>query len=144
MFWILAFYNNIFVYLCESANLAGVTQLLKGKYKDANTQWLSKNLQKCSKKISLCLKLKGYFLRTAHQKHDGTLVNFKGFCLNELAELTWAGLFEAVWRWPRVSAKFELGYQGSKSKFSLILFAYNLMIGYSKKNRENFPRECFW
>ena len=36
--------------------------------------------------------IKGYFLRTAHQKHDGTLVNFKRFCLNELAELTWAGL----------------------------------------------------
>ena len=40
--------------------------------------------------------IKGYLLRTAHQKHDGTLVNFKRFCLNELAELTWAGLFEAV------------------------------------------------
>ena len=64
--------------------------------------------------------IKGYFHQIAHQKH-------------ELAELTWAGLFEAVWRWPRASAKFELGYQGSKSKFSLILFAYNLMIGYSKK-----------
>ena len=22
-------------------------------------------------------------------------------------------------------------------------FAYNLMIGYSKKNRENYPSECF-
>ena len=30
-----------------------------------------------------------------------------------------------------------------KSKFSLILFAYNLMIGYFKKNRENYPREYF-
>ena len=88
--------------------------------------------------------IKGYFHQIAHQKHDGTLVNFKRFCLNELAELTWAGLFEAVWRWPRASAKFELGYQGSKSKFSLILFAYNLMIGYSKKNREIFSRQCFW
>ena len=47
MFWILVFYN-IFVCLCESANLAGVTHLLKSKYKDANTQWLSKNLQKMS------------------------------------------------------------------------------------------------
>ena len=35
-----------------------------------------------------------------------------------------------------VSAKFELKYESSKSKFSLILFAYNLMIGYSKKNKE--------
>ena len=87
--------------------------------------------------------IKGYFHQIAHQKHDGTLVNFKRFCLNELAELTWAGLFEAVWRWPRASAKFELGYQGSKSKFSLILFAYNLMIGYSKKNRENFRENAF-
>ena len=26
-----------------------------------------------------------------------------------------------------------------RSKFSLTLFAYNLMIGYSKKNRENYP-----
>ena len=26
----------------------------------------------------------------------------------------------------------------------LILFAYKLMIGYSGKNRENYPIECFW
>ena len=50
---------------------------------------------------------------------------------------TRAGLFEAGLRYPRVSAKFELKYESSKSKFSLILFAYNLMIGYSKKNKEN-------
>ena len=31
-----------------------------------------------------------------------------------------------------------------KGKFSLILFVNNLMIGYSKKNRENCPRKCFW
>ena len=43
-----------------------------------------------------------------------------------------------------VSAKFELRYESLKSKFSLILFAYNLMIVYSKKNRENYLRECFW
>ena len=29
-------------------------------------------------------------------------------------------------------------------KASLILFAYNLMIGYSKKNQEHNPREYFW
>ena len=38
-----------------------------------------------------------------------------------------------------VCAKFELRYESLKSKFSLTLFAYNLMIGYSKKNRENYP-----
>ena len=43
----------------------------------------------------------------------------------------------------RVSAKFELRYESLTSKFSLILFAFSLMIGYSKKNRENYPRECF-
>ena len=30
-----------------------------------------------------------------------------------------------------------------KSKFSLILLVNNLMIGSSKKNRENRPRKCF-
>ena len=50
-----------------------------------------------------------------------------------------AGLFEAGLREPRVSAKFELKYESLKSKFSLIPFAYKLMIGYSKKNRENYP-----
>ena len=30
-----------------------------------------------------------------------------------------------------------------KSKFSLILLVYNLVIGYSKKNRENYLRKCF-
>ena len=39
--------------------------------------------------------IKGYLIQTAHQKHDDTLVDFKRFCLKELAELTWAGLFEA-------------------------------------------------
>ena len=44
-----------------------------------------------------------------------------------------------------VSAKFKLTYESLKSKFSLILFAYKtVMIGYSKKNRENYLRECFW
>ena len=55
----------------------------------------------------------------------------------------WAGFFEAGLRYPRVSAKFELKYESLKSKSSLILFTYNLMIGYSKKNRENYPRKCF-
>ena len=30
-----------------------------------------------------------------------------------------------------------------KSKFSLILLVYNLVIGCSKKNRENYVRKCF-
>ena len=34
-------------------------------------------------------------------------------------------------------------YENLQSKFSLILFAYNLMIGYLKKNRENYLREYF-
>ena len=39
---------------------------------------------------------------------------------------------------PGVSAKFELRYESLKSKFSSILFAYNLILGYSKVNRENY------
>ena len=31
-----------------------------------------------------------------------------------------------------------------KSQFCWVLFAYNLMIGCAKKNRENYLRECFW
>ena len=58
--------------------------------------------------------------------------------------LIWGGLLEAGLRLPGVSTKFELRYEGSKSKSSLILFAYNLMIGYPKNNRENYFRECFW
>ena len=53
------------------------------------------------------------------------------------------GLFEAGLRLSRVSPKFELRYESLKNKSSLILFAYNLMTGYSKRNRENYPRECF-
>ena len=42
-----------------------------------------------------------------------------------------------VKRKPRaIGAKFELRYESLKSKFSLILFAYNLMIGYSKKKEK--------
>ena len=40
-----------------------------------------------------------------------------------------------------VSAKFELGYESLKSKFTLILFAYNLMTGYSKRI-EKIIRQC--
>ena len=42
-----------------------------------------------------------------------------------------------------ISAKFELRYESLKSKFSLILFAYNLMIGYPKKTRETIPESAF-
>ena len=51
-----------------------------------------------------------------------------------------AGLFKAGLRKPRVTAKFEVRYESLKSKFSLILFNYNLMTGYFKKNIENYPR----
>ena len=34
-------------------------------------------------------------------------------------------------------------YESLQSKFSLILFAYNLMIGYFNKNKENYAREYF-
>ena len=43
-----------------------------------------------------------------------------------------------------VRAKFEFRYESLKSKFSFILFPCNLMIGFSKKNRENNPIKCFW
>ena len=43
----------------------------------------------------------------------------------------------------RVRAKFEFRFESLKSKFSFILFTYNLMIGCSKKNRENYPGKCF-
>ena len=39
--------------------------------------------------------------------------------------------------------KFELRYESFKSKFTSVLFAYNLVSGHSKKNRENYPRERF-
>ena len=45
---------------------------------------------------------------------------------------------------PGVSVRFELRYVSSKRKFSWILFSRNLMTGYSKKNGENYARECFW
>ena len=45
---------------------------------------------------------------------------------------SWVGMFKARLTQPRVSTKFEFRYESLKSKFSLILFVYNLMIGYSK------------
>ena len=45
-------------------------------------------------------------------------------------------LFEAGLRKPWVSAKFELRCERLKSKVSLILFAYNLIIGYSKNKKK--------
>ena len=43
----------------------------------------------------------------------------------------------------RVSVKFDFRYESLRSKFSFILFAYNLMIGGSKKKGENYPGKCF-
>ena len=40
-------------------------------------------------------------------------------------------------------AKFEFRYESLKSKSTFILFAYNLMIGCSIKNRENYRGNCF-
>lgn len=51
---------------------------------------------------------------------------------------TWAGLFEAWLRKPSVSVKFDLRYESLIKQIQLILFAYNLIIGYSNKNRENY------
>ena len=44
---------------------------------------------------------------------------------------------------PRVRAKFELKYERLKSKFSLILFAHNLMIGYSKRIEKIIRKKTF-
>ena len=40
--------------------------------------------------------------------------------------------------------RFEFRFESLKSISVLILFAYKLMIGSSKNNRENYPRKCFW
>ena len=50
-----------------------------------------------------------------------------------------AELFKAGLSSPRISVKFEFRYESLKSKFNFIIFAYNLIIGCSKKNRENYP-----
>ena len=43
-----------------------------------------------------------------------------------------------------VIAKFEFRYPSLQSKFSLILFAYILMIGWFKQNLENYLSKFFW
>ena len=43
----------------------------------------------------------------------------------------------------RVSSKFEFRYESLQIKFSVILFAYNLMIAFFKKSRGNYPGKCF-
>ena len=42
-----------------------------------------------------------------------------------------------------VSAKFDFRYESLRSKFRFILFVYNLMIGCSKKKKENYLGKCF-
>ena len=55
----------------------------------------------------------------------------------------WAELFKARLRKPWVSARFEFRFESSKNISVLILFVYELMIGSSKNNKENYPRKCF-
>ena len=57
---------------------------------------------------------------------------------------SWAELFKAGLREPRVSAMFEFRYESLESISVLILFVYKLMIGSSKNSTENYPRKCFW
>ena len=45
------------------------------------------------------------------------------------------------WMESWVSGEFEYSYKSLKSKFSLILFVYNLMIGCSKENGANYPKK---
>ena len=60
---------------------------------------------------------------------------------------TWAELFKAGLRYPRITTKFEFRFESLKLYkvflLVLILFVYKLMIGSSKHNRENYPRKCF-
>jgi len=51
--------------ICESANLAFATHLLKGKHEDANTQRQSKRCKKYPKKISRQKAYRSIRLRTA-------------------------------------------------------------------------------
>ena len=57
---------------------------------------------------------------------------------------TWARLFKAGLKKPRVSARFEFGFENLKSISVLILSVYMLMFGSSKHNKENYPRKYFW
>ena len=65
--------------------------------------------------------------------------------------LGWLGIIshlgQVVQSWvkiTRVSARFEFRFENFKSISAWILFVYELMIGSSKNNRENYPRKCFW
>ena len=51
--------------------------------------------------------------------------------------------FKAGLRYPRVSERYEFGYESLKGTFSLILFVHSLITVRSKKNKENYPRKCF-
>ena len=44
---------------------------------------------------------------------------------------------------PRLVGHIHSEMKGEKTKFSLILFAYNVTIVYSKNYRENYSRKCF-
>ena len=59
---------------------------------------------------------------------------------NELTERDWENAVQGLCK---VSAKFELRYESLKSKFSLILFAFNLMTGYSKKIKKIIRESAF-
>ena len=48
-----------------------------------------------------------------------------------LSTVSWAGMFKAGLRKPRLSAKFEFRCESLKSKFSVIHFVKKLIIGCS-------------
>ena len=54
-----------------------------------------------------------------------------------------AGLFKAVRQYPRFSVKSHFRYESCKRIFGIILFFYNLMLGSSKKDRENCLKKAF-
>ena len=83
-----------------------------------------------------------YFL-TGQWKEYFSLYWNKNIHLGLNASFPRSGQLKAGLRSPRVSAKFEFRYGSLKSKFSLILFSYNLKSGCSKKNNEIYSRKCF-
>ena len=52
-------------------------------------------------------------------------------------------------RQPRVNVNFQFRYESFKCRLTLIVFVYNLLMEFSKNNRENYVRtdyvrKCFW
>ena len=77
-----------------------------------------------------------------HPKCDDWVVAFRRWSLTGINLQGW--VLQGRVKITQSSCKISIQIRRLKSKFSFILLVHNLMIWCCEKNRQNYPKKCFW